>query len=217
MMRPLIITALLCTAVHGEVLDRIAVTVGRHVISEGDILLDQRIAAFLDQKPVDLSRDQKRKTADRLVDQYLLLQEASTSRQELPTAADARQLLDQVKTQYATETEYRATLARYGITEEQLSEHLLNGIRALRFTDLRFRPEIQLTDDDLHEFYDSMSAQWRRANAAQVPTFEASRDQIEKLLTDQRVTQALDRWLGTTRSETQILYKESVFKEDAPK
>ena len=26
-------------------------------------------------------------------------------------------------------------------------------------------------------------------------------------------TQALDRWLGTTRSETQILYKESVFKE----
>ena len=35
---------------------------------------------------------------------------------------------------------------------------------------------------------------------------------IEKLLTDQRVTQALDRWLGTTRSETQILYIEAVFK-----
>jgi len=40
---------------------------------------------------------------------------------------------------------------------------------------------------------------------------------IEKLLTDQRVTQALDRWLGTTRSETQILYKDSVFKEDGAK
>jgi hypothetical protein len=135
----------------------------------------------------------------------------------LPTDVDAHQLLDQVKAQYATETEYRAALARSGITEEQLSEHLLNGIRALRFTDLRFRPEVQLSDDDLHEYYDSMAAQWRRANSAQVPTFEASRDQIEKLLTDQRVTQALDRWLGTTRSETQILYKESVFKEDAAK
>jgi hypothetical protein len=62
-----------------------------------------------------------------------------------------------------------------------------------------------------------MAAQWRRSNSTQVPTFEASRDQIEKLLTDQRVTQALDRWLGTTRSETQILYKESVFKEDGAK
>ena len=76
---------------------------------------------------------------------------------------------------------------------------------------------MQLSDDDLHDYYDSMAAQWRRSNTAQVPTFDASRDQIEKLLTDQRVTQALDRWLGTTRSETQILYKEPVFKEEAAK
>jgi len=217
MMTPFLLLALLSTSLHAEVLDRVAVTIGKHVISEGDIVLDLRIASFLDQKPVDLSGEQKRKTADRLIDQYLLLQEASTSRQVLPTEADARELLDQVKAQYATETEYRAALARYGITEDQLSQHLLNGLRALRFTDLRFRPEVQLTDDDLHEYYDSMAAQWRRANPAQVPTFEASRDQIEKLLTDQRVTQALDRWLGTTRSETQILYKDSVFKEDGAK
>ena len=117
-----------------------------------------------------------------------------------------------MKAQYATETEYRAALARSSITEAQLSEHLLNGIRALRFTDLRFRPEVQLADDDLKDYYNTMAAQWGRANPAQVPTFEASRDQIEKLLTDQRVTQALDRWLGTTRSDTEILYKEEVFK-----
>src|SRR5580693_10226159 len=212
MTRAILIT-LLIAAAHAEILDRVAVTVGKHVITEGDILLDLRIAAFLDQKPVDLRGDQKRKTADRLVDQYLLLQEASSSHQVLPTDADARQLLDQVKAQYATETEYRAALARSGITEAQLSQHLLDGIRALRFTDLRFRPEVQLSDDDLKDYYNSMAAQWRRANPAQVPTFEASRDQIEKLLTDQRVTQALDRWLGATRSETEILYKQDVFKE----
>lgn len=207
-----ILVALLIMAGRAEVLDRIAVTVGKHVISESDILLDLRIAAFLDQKLVDASGEQKRKAADRLVDQYLLLQEALTSRQVLPTEEDAQQLLDQVKAQYATETEYRAALARNSVTEAQLADHLLKGIRALRFTDLRFRPEVQLSDEDLHDYYDSMAVQWRRANPAQVPTFGASRDQIEKLLTDQRVTQALDRWLGTTRSDTQILYKEAVFK-----
>jgi hypothetical protein len=210
-MTRLLLVALLLSA-PAEVLDRIAVTVAKHVISEGDVLLELRIAAFLNQKPVDASGDQKRKAADRLIDQYLLLEEASTSRQTLPTKADAQQLLDQVKAQYATETEYRAALTRYSITEAQLSEHLLNGIRALRFTDLRFRPEVQLADDDLKDYYNTMAAQWGRANPAQVPTFEASRDQIEKLLTDQRVTQALDRWLGTTRSDTEILYKEEVFK-----
>jgi hypothetical protein len=208
-----LLAVLLCGLAQAAILDRIAVTVNKHVITESDVLLDLRIVAFLDQKPVDTSGDSKRKSADRLVDQYLLLIEASTSRQQLPTEADARQLLEQVKAQYATETEYRAALGKAGITEAQLSAHLLKGIQALRFTDLRFRPEVQLTDDDLHDYYDTMAAQWRRANPAQVPTFEASKDQIEKLLTDQRVTQALDRWLGTTRSETQILYKESVFKD----
>lgn len=211
-MTRLLLIALLFITARAEILDRIAVTIGKHVISESDLVLELRIDAFLDQKPVEINGDSKQKAADRLVDQYLLLQEAAGSHQTLPTAADAQQLLDQVKTQYATETEYRAALARYGITEAQLSAHLLNGIRALRFTDLRFRPEVQITNEDLQDYYDSMAVQWRRANPAQVPTFEASRDQIEKLLTDQGVTQALDRWLGTTRSETQILYKEDVFK-----
>ncbi len=211
-MTHLILIAVLAASPGADVLDRIAVTVGKHVISEGDILQHLRIAAFLDQKPVDASPDQKRKAADRLIDQYLLLQEAVLSRLALPGEADAQQLLDQVKSQYVTETEYRAALARYSITEAALAGHLLNGIRALRFADLRFRPEVQISDDDLHEYYDSMAAQWKRSNPAQVPTFEASRDQIEKLLTDQRVTQAMDRWLGATRSETRILYKDAVFQ-----
>jgi len=214
MKRLLLITvlAVFVVSARAEIVDRIAVTVAKHVISEADVLLDLRIAAFLDQTPVDVSADQKRKSADRLVDQYLLLQEAASLRMALPGASDAQQLLDQVKAQYSTETEYRAALARYKITEAQLAEHLLNGIRALRFSDLRFRPEVQISDEELHDYYDQMVAQWSRSSVAQPPAFEASRDQIEKLLTDQRVTQALDRWLGDTRSETQILYKNQVFK-----
>ena len=37
-------------------------------------------------------------------------------------------------------------------------------------------------------------------------------DQMEKLLTDQRVVQALDRWLGMQRTDTEILYREAAFK-----
>src|ERR1051325_5229449 len=62
----------------GEILDRIAVTVGRHVISERDILQDIRISAFIDSKPAEITGDQKRKAADRLIDQYLLLEDAAS-------------------------------------------------------------------------------------------------------------------------------------------
>lgn len=188
---------------HGETLDRIAATVGRHVISERDVLQDLRIAAFLDNKPAELSGEQKRKAADRLIDRYLVLEDAALTRAALPTAADAAAMLAPVKARYGSEREYRGALAQAGIAEEELSEHLLGGLRMLRYTDLRFRPEVQLSEDQLRAYYTKL---------APAQTFEASRNDIEKLLTDQQTMQALDRWLGMTRSETAILYREAVFK-----
>jgi hypothetical protein len=199
-------------AAHATVLDRIAVTVGKQVITESDVILDLRVSAFLDQKPVDLTGEQKRKSADRLVEQTLILKEAEFSRVPLVSDADKARAVEQVKAQFGSEAEYRAALERYRIAEADLMAHLEAGLRAMRFTDLRFRPEIQLSEEDLHELYDTLAAEWKRKNPAEVPTFEASRDQVEKLLTEQRVAQALDRWLGAQRSETRILYKEPVFK-----
>ena len=195
---------LMALAAGGQILDRIAVTVGRRVITESDVIREVRISAFLDQKPVDLSGAQKRKAADRLVDQLLILQDAAEVRVPLPAAADAAPLLAQVKAQYGTEAGYHAALARYHVTEEELTGHLLAGLRGMSFTDLRFRPDVQVSEDDLREFYNTL--------ANPKPGFEESRDQMEKLLTEQRVLQALDRWLGMTRTQTQILYREQVFQ-----
>ena len=196
----------------GENLDRIAVTVGPHVIPESEVILDLRIAAFLDGATPDLSGAQKRKAADRLVDQYLVLTDAAATRAPLPSNADVETLLAPLKARYASETEYRAALERAGITEAQVRAHLLAGLRSLRYTDLRFRGEVQITDADLREFYDTLAAESRQKGSAPPPDFEASRDRVEKLLTDQRVMQALDRWLGIARNENQILYRDAALR-----
>jgi hypothetical protein len=209
----LILGSLLLASCAGraEILDRIAVTVGKQVITEGDVIKDVRVSAMLDQKPLDLSPEQRRKSAERLVDQALILQEATFSRVAAPSAEDAARLLQQVKSQYADEAAYQAALARYQVNEDDLMHHLASGLLALRFTDLRFRPEIETTPREVRDLYEKMAADWRRENAPQVPTFEASREQIEKLLIDQRVTQALDRWLSMQRIETKIVYREAAF------
>jgi hypothetical protein len=196
----------------GEILDRIAVTVGKQVITESDAIRDLRVAAFLDQKPLNLSGEQKRKAADRLVDQVLILQEAAFSRLTLPAADDSDRVLGQIKSLYATDADYRAALLRYQITEEDLTRHMLAGLQAMRFTDLRFRPDIQNSEEELRDFYNSLATKWKREDPAKVPGFEESREQVDKLLTDQRVVQALDRWLGEQRTQTRILYREQVFK-----
>lgn len=203
---------MLAMGMRAEILDRIAVSVGKQVITERDVLREVRVAAFLDQKPLDFSGEQKRKAADRLVDQLLILEEAGLTRVALVTPEDGARMLAQVKSQYGSEADFRAALDRYGITEDDVTNQLISGLRAMRFTDLRFRPEVQLSLDELQDFYKTMVEEARRKNPADVPTFEASREQTEKLLTDQRTTQALDRWLGIRRNETQIVYREQVFK-----
>jgi len=193
-----------------ETLDRIAVTVGREVIAESVILLDLRVSAFLDGKPVDLSPAAKRRSAGRLVDQILILQEAADSHVTLSIDEELDKTLAQVKAQFGSAPEYQAALARYGITEKDVSAQLAAGLRTLRFTDLRFRPEVQIGDQDLRAYYDQLAAGWRAKNEKQVPSFESSRDQVEQLLTEQRLNEALDRWLAQTRNETQIVYRVQV-------
>jgi hypothetical protein len=201
---PVAILALLAAlAAGGETLDRIAVTVGRHVISEHDILQDIRISAFIDGHAPTFSGDQKRKAADRIIDRYLVLEDATATRVPPPPAADVVGLLTPIKARYASEREYRAALAQAQISEAELSEQLLAGLRMLRYTDLRFRPEVQLSEDTLRAYYDKL---------APPQTFEASRGDIEKLLTDQQTMQALDRWLAMARGETAVAYRQGVFQ-----
>ncbi len=202
----------LALVARAETLDRIAVTVGRHVISERDILEDLRLSAFLDGKAPDFSGEPKRKAAGRLIDQYLVLEDAAATHAVLPAPDDAAPLLVPVKARYATEAEYRAALAQAQITDAGLNAHLLAGLRMLRYTDVRFRPEVQVTEEGLRAYYNTVAGQNPPALPGAARSFEESRDQIEKLLTDQQTMQSLDAWLGMTRDETQILYREAVFK-----
>ncbi len=203
---------LLCAAwfARAETLDRIAVTVGRHVISEQDVVQDIRASAFIDTKQPGFSPEQKRKAADRLIDQYLVLQDAASTRTPMPSAADVAAILQPIKARYASDREYQSALAQAGITDAELSDHLLAGLRMLRYTDLRFRPEVEISEDALHAYYDKLAASAGSTSAR--PTFEASRGDIEKLLTEQQTMQALDRWLGTARGDTPVVYREAAFK-----
>ena len=141
-MTRLLIAACLALSLPGEIVDRIAVTVDRHVISESDILRDLKITAMLDGRSIDSSTTAKRNAAERMVDQYLLLNDAGPSGEILATATDVAGAVEQ----------YRDALTRYGVTEAELTTHLLLALRALRFAELRFSREGELSESALDEW-----------------------------------------------------------------
>jgi hypothetical protein len=194
-------------SVEAETLDRVAVSVGQEVITESQVILDLRVAAFLERKPVDVSGAAKRKSAERLVDQLLILREAADSHLTLPSTEAAAGLV----APYAAESGYREALERYGIAERDLGAHLMAGLRTLTFTDLRFRPDVQVSPEDVRSYYDKLATQPASA-AGPAPTFENSRDQIEKLLVEQGTLDALDKWLAMARGAVRIQYRDKAFE-----
>jgi hypothetical protein len=191
---------------QAETLDRIAVSMGQDVITESQLILDLRVVAFLDRKPVNLSGAARRESAQRLVDQILIRREAAESHMTLPSTEAAAGLV----APYAAEKGFPADLKRYGISESDLAAHLLAGLRMLTFTDLRFRPDIQISADEVRAYYDGLSRQ--SGPAAPLGSFDESREQIEKLLLEQRVLEALDKWLETARTTAKIRYRDKAFE-----
>jgi hypothetical protein len=126
----------------GAVIDRIAVTVGNTVITESEVRREVRLTQFLNRKPLDLGPQQRRAAAERLVDQQLIRNEMSHGTYPAASEAEAERMIEEIRGSYSTAAEYRAALAKYGITEAELKQHLLWEMAALEFTELRF-PEAE--------------------------------------------------------------------------
>ena len=173
----------------GAVIDRVAVVVGNTAITETEVLREVRLTDFMNGQPLDLSPQQRRAAAERLVDQQLIRNEMATGTYPMPTDADADDLLRDFRDQrFNGDAPYWAALTQYGITEKELKEHLLWELAAIRFTDARFQSKAQ----------DAQSA-----NRVKPGTPTPS---------DNDVDRQLDAWLKEQRKNTRVLFKKAAFE-----
>ncbi|HLJ46828.1 MAG TPA: hypothetical protein VKU01_12505 [Bryobacteraceae bacterium] len=208
----LALTCILVTAASAEIIDRVAVSVGNQIITSDQIADEIRVTAFLNHVPPIFSRAEKRKAADRLIEQTLIRREIDLSHYPLPSPEEADSMLQGVQKDFPNGEEFLKTLDRYDITEAVLRQHLLWQLTTLRFIDERFRPSVVISDDDVHEAYDQQVEKLKSENASQIPTYETLRPKLEAALTDERVDQALDRWLGDARRQVDIRFRDGAFQ-----
>ncbi|MGH7246833.1 MAG: hypothetical protein ACREH9_01890 [Pseudomonadota bacterium] len=130
----------------------------------------------------------------------------------MPPAAQAEPLLAQVKARFKNDAAFEDALRRDRISEAQLQQALLWQLTTMRFVDFRFRPGVQVSQADLREYYRQQEQAWRAKGIHPIPSFQATRVELEKTLTAERINEALDRWLDETRTQTQIVYHDEVFR-----
>ena len=199
---------------HGETIDRIAVSVGNRVITTSDIERQIRVAAFLSGTKPDLSPESRRKTAEAMVDQKLVRAELEASRYPESAPAELDAAYADFKAKYfKTDDEYRRALAEYGITEADAKEELHWQRTWSGFVSLRFRAAVQVNDEDVQNYFDkTVAPAARAAKPGGSVTVDEFRDQIRAKLTGDREDQQLNEWLTETRRHTAVIYHEEAFR-----
>jgi hypothetical protein len=201
-----ILNSVFCILISAEIIDRIVITVANQVITQSQIDDEIRVTAFLNRDQADLSPAARKEAAARLVEQALIKREMDLSHYPLPEPGDAGEPLKTLKAMYSTESDFQNALQASAITVDELTRRLWWQLTLLRFIDYRFRPGIQVPAADVQAYYRQQVSEWEQKGTRPIPTFQESRDQIEEILTQQRIDQALEQWIKDTKSQVTITY-----------
>jgi hypothetical protein len=214
-MTALLLIFVVSLACRAEIIDRIAVVVGNSVITESEILREIRLTAFLNGEPLDFSPVNKRKTAERLVEQRLIANEIGASLYASPSAAASQEMLKQIKDRFPNPAAYQEELMRVGVTEDELKAHLTRQLVTLSFLDFRFRPGIQIDEEEIGKYFNErLAPELKKAKPDGQFPLSDFRSQVREALIGERMDKASDAWLKQAREHTRIEFRADVFASE---
>lgn len=190
------------------IIDRIAIVVGNSIIKDSDIERDLRVTSFLNSSALDLNLASRKQAANRLIDQVFIRREIRIGDYPVATLQDADKQLENLKRdRFKTQAAFDQALRRYGLSQLDLRTQLEWQLTVLKFIDIRFKPAVLITDEDVANYYRQHLAALRRAYPGK-SSLDDLRPQIEEILTGERVNQQFFSWLDEQRKDAKIEFRE---------
>jgi len=204
--------AVVCPLFGGDVIDRIVATVNGHIILQSDWDDELDYEAFTTGKSVQQFTAEERKTAlDRLVDQELLRQQMPDNDPQLEISGqDINARLQEVRQQSpAAESDqaWRALLAHYNLSEDDLRKHVTMQVKILRLIDEHLTSTIQIEDKSIEDYYNQTFLPQIRQKGAKEPSLAEVTPKIRELLTQQKLNDALKEWIQNLHDSSTIVLK----------
>jgi len=201
---------------RAEVVDRIVAVVGGSVITWSAVYEEASYQAFRkgEAPPAwtvsePAPSDAFSVVVSQLIDQALLRQALSRSPFALAGSEEIQGRLREVEQSYPSAAAYREALARYRLSETQVSQRLARESLLFAFIDATLRPQVRLTAEQVESYYENVLVpQLRSAGGSSaessVPPLGDVRAQIEEILSQQQISRLLEPWLEQLRRSAKI-------------
>ncbi|MGE5084233.1 MAG: SurA N-terminal domain-containing protein [Acidobacteriota bacterium] len=192
----------------GQVIDRIVATVNGRIILQSDWDEALSYESLLSGRALSFFTDEDRRAVlDRLIDQELLAEQMKSASFKHASEEDAAAEIAEARKLHpeaATAEGWQALLARYGVTEKSLTDHVEQQIDLMRLVDAHLRPAVQIDSKSIEAYYrDKFVPQLRQSGSGDVPLADVS-GQIREILTQEKVSELMASWLQSLRAESKV-------------
>jgi parvulin-like peptidyl-prolyl isomerase len=182
-----------------EVIDRVAARVENDII----LLSDVRMLARY-QQLVDGKSESDAQILDRLIDQWIVRNEAETARFPRPSDEDIARGVERVQKSFTSPEEYEARKKQIGLTDADIRNMVSSQLYLSNYLDSRFRPSARIEPKDVQDFYDKALIPRAQARGQEPPSLDAARDTIHEALVQRSIDEQAERWLNESRGRVHV-------------
>ncbi len=182
-----------------EVIDRIVARVETDIILLSDVRQLSRYQAFLDgkaQSDADI--------LNRLIDQWIVRNEASVARFPQPSDEDVSRSVERLKRSFASPAEFQERQNQSGISDDEIRRFVRAQLYLSNYLDSRFRPAIQIDEKAIDDFYRTRVVPRAESRGQTPPTLENARDFIQEALVQRAINEQADHWLKESRTRVRV-------------
>jgi peptidyl-prolyl cis-trans isomerase SurA len=182
-----------------QVVDRIVAHIEEDIITQSEV---SELSAY--QELVDGHAESDDRVLNELIEQWVVNNEATAT--QFPAAADAEvnREVARIQGRFPSPQAYNERLAELGLTPQAAKRIVAREIYLARYLDYKFRPAVQVGDEDIAKYYKEQLVPALTAKKQTAPPLDQVTEQIRELLVQQGVTERATSWFDETKSRLKI-------------
>jgi hypothetical protein len=182
-----------------ELVDRIVARIENDVILLSDVRLLSHYQLLVEGKAESDSE-----ILDRLIDQWIVRNEANIARTPRPSDADIDRAVQRLVKGFSTPQDYEARRKLAGLSEADVRRVTADQLFLNSYLDSRFRPTVHVDEQAVQDFYNNALLPRAQARGTAPPTLEAAHDYIQDALIQRGIDQQAERWLQESHARVRI-------------
>jgi hypothetical protein len=182
-----------------QVIDRIVARVDNDVILLSDVRL---LASY--QLLVDGKSESDWEILNRLIDQWIVRNEAAVARTPKPPEAEIDRGEQRLLQSFASKEDYEARRKLAGLSVADIRRFTADQIYLNSYLDSRFRPSVQVNEQAIQVFYQNSLLPRAKARGQNPPSLDAAHDYIQEALVQKGINEQADLWLNESRARIHV-------------